>query len=234
MTPDDKRERLDELIQFRNDAAKRIIDYRRKLETKDKRSLSVIRAAEASEDKSYDVAALQEQVQGRDQEKANAARETENLYDSVFNAEFESGKRNAFIRTKFAPKEGSSAYGPLQITVGLMKSARDQLTLTEKESNYIERFIEQGNKFLKYGKEPDMEGYESKYDYGGSGDLTTAADKRMYKQVGEKLLRLVWDQSDGDKNRFLTAWRYGEGSGKDVEQEDKRYYKAFTKVFKTA
>ena len=79
-----------------------------------------------------------------------------------------------------------------------------------------------------------MEGYESKYDYGGSGDLTTAADKRMYKQVGEKLLRLVWDQSDGDKNRFLTAWRYGEGSGKDVEQEDKRYYKAFTKVFKTA
>ena len=112
-----------------------------------------------------------------------------------------------------------------------MKSARDQLTLTNKESNYVDRFIEQGHKFLEFGREPDKEGYESKYDYGGSGDLTTAADKRMYKQVANKLLGLVWEQSDGDWRKFLTAWRYGEGSGKDVEEEDKKYYKAFVKVF---
>ena len=75
---------------------------------------------------SYDVAALQKQLQVRDRKPDIPA----SLYDAVFNAEFRSGKRNAFIRTRVAPKEGSSAYGPLQITVGLMKSARDQLTLT--------------------------------------------------------------------------------------------------------
>ena len=243
MTPDEKRERLDELIELKNESARKLVEFRRRFEEKDNtKKRSIIREAGAAGD-TEDMLALQKVISERSKktDKTSAAISSttssstiSNLYDSVFNAEFESGKRNAFIRTRYAPEGGSSAYGPLQITVGLMKSAKPDLKLTKKESEYVNKFIQQGDNFLKYGHEPDKEGYEAKYDYGGSGDLTSSADKRMYKQVGKKLLQLVWDQSDGDMNRFLTAWRYGEGSGKDVEQEDERYYKAFTKVFKTA
>ena len=112
-----------------------------------------------------------------------------------------------------------------------MRSARDKLNLTENESAYVDRFIEQGEKFLEYGTEPDKEGYESKYDYGGSGDLDSSSDKRFYKQVGKKLLNLMWQEADGDWRTFVNNWRYGEGSDRNVEEEDSRYFNAFTDSF---
>ncbi len=152
------------------------------------------------------------------------------LYDAVFSAEFRSRRdqKTPFIRTRFAPPEGSSAYGPLQITKGLMVNAMDQLDLTEKEEDYVDRFIEQADKFLKFGKEPDKEGYRERYDYGGEGDLTSLEDRRLYRSVGKKLLNLVWDQSGGDSDKFIKAWRYGPGSEKEVARDDPDYYKAFT------
>jgi len=155
------------------------------------------------------------------------------LYDAVFSAEFRSRRdqKAPFIRTRFAPPEGSSAYGPLQITRDLMVSALDQLNLTEKEEDYVDRFIDQADKFLKFGKEPDKEGYSEKYDYGGEGDLTSLEDCHLYRSVGSKLLNLVWDQSGGDPDRFIKAWRYGLGSEKEVARDDPDYYKAFTTTY---
>jgi hypothetical protein len=112
-----------------------------------------------------------------------------------------------------------------------MVSALDQLNLTEKEEDYVDRFIDQADKFLKFGKEPDKEGYSEKYDYGGEGDLTSLEDRHLYRSVGSKLLNLVWDQSGGDPDRFIKAWRYGLGSEKEVARDDPDYYKAFTTTY---
>ena len=110
-----------------------------------------------------------------------------------------------------------------------MRSAREQLSLTKSESRYVDRFIAQGEKFIKFGNEPDRTGYEKRYDYGGKGDLTSKADKKLYEQVGKKLLSLVWKQSDDDMKTFLNAWRFG--GSKDVEKEDNKYFVAFTGSF---
>jgi hypothetical protein len=115
----------------------------------------------------------------------------------------------------------------------LMDSAKDQLTLTEEEAKYVDRFIEQGRLFLKFGKEPDMEGYKERYDYGGAGDLTSPSNRKLYRQVGKKLLLLVWKQAEGDWRAFLNAWRYGEASDKNVEITDKDYFTAFTDNYRT-
>jgi hypothetical protein len=41
--------------------------------------------------------------------------------------------------------------------------------------------LDQGDKFLKYGNEPNLPGYDKKYDYGGSGDIPR--DDKAYRQV---------------------------------------------------
>jgi len=155
------------------------------------------------------------------------------LYSSIFHSEFRNtrDRRTPFIRTKHAPKSGSSAYGPLQITLGLMNSAKNQLALNNDEQSFVDRFVVQGEKFLKFGKEPNRPGYEPKYDYGGAGDLDNARDRQLYEQVGQKLLRLVWDQAQGDPMKFVNAWRYGMNSKKDVRTHDVGYYKAFSEMF---
>ena len=232
LSPDQKREEIDKRIESKNNITSDLIKIRRREDRPEERGTSIISdaRAEASVDDDYDVAALQEAITRGMENQKNSIEER--LYDSIFKAEFSPLTRfKPFIRTRHSPKGGSSAYGPLQITTGLMKSAESQLTLTKKEKDYVRRFINQGEKFLEFGNEPDREGYEKKYDYGGEGDLTTNSDKRLYKQVGKKLIRLVWDQSGGDWKAFINAWRYGEGSNKDVEKADKRYFAAFTDSF---
>jgi len=162
------------------------------------------------------------------QEKAEL---NDRLYESINAAEFRGLSRfgDDFIRTRVRPKGGSTAYGPLQITTGLMRSAKSQLNLNKPERQYVERFIDQGEKFIKYGNEPNRTGYEKRFDYGGSGELTSDLDKQLYKQVAKKLLELVWNQSDQDMKKFLNAWRYG--GAKDVETSDKKYFSAFVKTF---
>jgi len=232
LSPDQKREAVDERIKAKNRITSDLINIRRREDRGRDRGVSIISdaKAEASVDDDYDVAAIQKALARGMEEEKNSVENR--LYDSIFKAEFSPLARiKPFIRTRHAPKGGSSAYGPLQITTGLMESAESQLTLTKKEKEYVRRFIDQGKKFLKFGNEPDQEGYEKKYDYGGEGDLTTKSDKRLYERVGKKLLRLVWDQSGGDWKTFINSWRYGEGSNKDVEKSDKRYFAAFTDNF---
>lgn len=162
------------------------------------------------------------------------------LYKAIHGAEFRGSwkglrknwGKNTFIRTRHAPALGSSAYGPLQITKGLMERQRPKLrgVLTKEEQNYIDRFIDQANTFLKYGREPDLEGYQKRYDYGGAGDLNSRNDMRLYKSVGKKLIALGFREAEGDLVRFARDWRYGDNSTKSLESSDPEYYRSYKRI----
>ena len=238
MSADEKRATIDDLITAKNDAAEGLINLRIQAEKPMKVTMDVpstpiqlISSAHAEDaqassnvETDYDVRGLQQMLQQSEGNRRNV----DNLYDSVFAAEFRGIDRlRPFIRTRHAPKDGSSAYGPLQITVGLMEDAQSQMKLTDVEAEYVERFIEQGRKFLEFGREPNKPGYHKRYDYGGEGDLTSANDKRLYKRVGKKLVALIWEQAGRDWEKFVNDWRYGAGSEKDVATNDKKYLEAF-------
>ena len=136
---------------------------------------------------------------------------------------------SGFIRTRYAPALGSSAYGPLQITKTLMVLAKPRLieSLSEEEADYVNRFIEQADKFLKYGREPDKEGYHERYDYGGQGDLTSTKYRELYRSVGKKLIELVYNDAGKDLDKFIQQWRFESGTEKRVDVDDPKYYKAY-------
>ena len=52
---------------------------------------------------------------------------------------------------------------------------------------YGTMMLDQGAKFLKYGNEPNLPGYDKKYDYGGSGDIPR--DDKAYRQVVTGVMR---------------------------------------------
>ena len=145
------------------------------------------------------------------------------LYNAISSAEFR-GTDPSFIRTRHSEAEGgSTAYGPVQITSTLMGEKRGELNLTSDEDKYVDRFLEQGRRFNKYGNEPDLPGYDPKYDYGGAGDLTSEQDQELYRSVAEKLINLMWREKDEDIESFLERWRGV------PRQQDEDYYKAFDK-----
>jgi hypothetical protein len=145
------------------------------------------------------------------------------LYEAIANAET-GGIKDPFIRTKYAPEQGSTAYGPVQLTRGLAKGYLDTQSdmFDEDEKQYLQRFVQQGDLFARYGKEPSKAGYDPRYDYGGTGILNTDEDKEMYKQVTEKMLREIYDRHDGDIEKTWQEWRFGPKGG-----QDKRYKQAF-------
>ena len=82
----------------------------------------------------------------------------------------------------------------------------------------MNRFIAQGEKFLEYGKEPDKEGYDVKYDYSskvpgsGQGDLSSLEDRALYDSIGKKILDYELNQqAGGDTMLFLKNWKMGRG-----------------------
>ena len=140
------------------------------------------------------------------------------------------GIDDPFIRTRFAPPEGSSAYGPVQITKGLAEGfKRNHPDLFDaEEMAYIDRFIEPGKKFLKYGNKTDLPPELKKYDYGGEGDLTSPQDREMYQRVATKMINFYWEKFGGDAERVGNAWRYGEASTKTMRNDDSRYFNIVT------
>ena len=132
------------------------------------------------------------------------------LYSAIQSAE--TGKEvgaGKFIRTRHAPKEGSSAYGPAQITKGRMTDALNFGIIPPGNTelvDYAKRFIAQANKFLKYGKNKDMglAGYHKRYDYGGAGDLTSLKDQALYHKVAKLMIKDSYKNAQ-DVNRAASA-----------------------------
>lgn len=134
-----------------------------------------------------------------------------------------------YVRTS-ASTEGSSAFGPVQMTKKILSGVGySDIKFTDEEDAFVQNvLIPQANKFLKYGNEPKLEGYDIKYDYSdndipgsGVGDFTPA-DTTMYKQVAKKVMAYEFGpmRAKGDVDTFIQNWR-----GKS-EQDDPRYYKA--------
>jgi len=166
--------------------------------------------------------------------------EADKLYTAIFMAEHRSidHRRNPFIRTEASETpRGSSAYGPLQITKGMMETTSKKVDLTSEERDYVNRFLEQGRKFLKYGNNEGMKGYEERYDYGGSGDLDSPEDRALYESVAKKLIRYYIDEH-GDPVNVASKWKYGPNTDvliTDPDTEDHKhadYYREFNKIMR--
>jgi len=148
------------------------------------------------------------------------------LYDAIASAET-GGENDPWIRTKYKDAPGgSTAYGPCQLTrslaQGYLNFKSHLFNYTEEE--YLKRFVDQGRLFAKFGNEPDREGYDPKYDYGGSGFLTSKTDKLMYRYAVCKMLNEIYQRHDGDLEKTWLEWRFGPKGG-----EDERYRKTFFK-----
>lgn len=147
------------------------------------------------------------------------------LYEKVAEAET-GGEKDPFIRTRVAPKSGSTAYGPVQVTGKLVRGhlmPGNVSRFTPEEQAFLKRMDSQAQKFASFGKEPTKPGYDPRFDYGGAGDLVkTDADKATYHQVAKKMLAYEVEQAKGDPVRAVERWR-----GK-TRTEDPKY---FSRVF---
>lgn len=166
---------------------------------------------------------------------AKLEKKAQDFYNSIVQAETGSFK-NPWIRTTYAPPEGSSAYGPAQLT-------------RKKVTDYFKRFPEMmaphakfynsvlgpmHDNFLKYGKEPDKEGYDKKWDYGGAGNPLTDQQKQQYEQLVRTMMAI--DEQEARKmlpngtpeqilNKRIALWRGA------PQSDDNRYYKEFHSVY---
>ena len=145
------------------------------------------------------------------------------LYDAINAAEMR-GEEDHWIRTLYRDAPGgSTAYGPVQITKSLMEGyKKNKAKLFDKEElKFMDKFIKQGADFNKHGNnEGKIEGFDSKFDYGGKGDLIQSdEDKRMYERVASKMLDEHLRLAKGDVAEAVALWR-----GKS-EKEDPEYFK---------
>lgn len=157
---------------------------------------------------------------------------TENALYNAFKQAETGGVPDPWIRTMAVPKGGSTAYGPVQITRTLAEDylKRHKDLFNTEEIAYLERFIEQGRLFAKYGREPDKPGYDPRYEYGGSGDLTSSEDKAVYERVAKKMLMQHYKNNKGNLEDTIKEWRFGASSSKG-RQNDERYYEEIENTF---
>ncbi|EIM6622192.1 hypothetical protein LNT71_004081 [Salmonella enterica] len=142
------------------------------------------------------------------------------LYKSLSSAET-GGLDNRFIRTKAAEAGPSTAYGPAQITYSLAKDfAKNHPELfTEKERDYLDRFVGQGKKMLKADAKDPV------YGYGGVGELHSKADQRLYARVAVKMLDYMIKDNNGSLDSTVKKWRGA---------NDSKYFAKVRDAYRTA
>lgn len=128
-----------------------------------------------------------------------------------------------FIRTKFAPRLGSSAYGPSQITRGLLRDSLDKIDYTPAEREFANHMIDRQTLALRFGYNPNSKS-SSKDDlwrkfqkafpkaskaefkelqYGGNlGILRNEEDKATYQSIAKKLFNQQITQFDKAKKPY--------------------------------
>jgi hypothetical protein len=97
------------------------------------------------------------------------------------------GYKNPWVRTSYAPLEGSSAFGPLQMTKKSLLDISDE-NLTPELRQFKYELIEEQTKGLEFGREPEKEGYEEIYEYSDTpGKEDYNPEKGTYKWGSEGL-----------------------------------------------
>jgi len=178
--------------------------------------------------------------------------EIDRLYNSFVNAETGHLQGDGkFIRTEARDtKGGSSAYGPVQITGTLVQDMMDRGVIPDDLKDYSNRFLDQSKLFLKYGNEKDLEGYDPKYDYGGSGHLTSEQDQKDYNRLARVLIANHYNNAKNEvvKNpgragmtgigpgrdpvySLIGDWRFGVNSKKG-RGDDLKYYRRFMEGYR--
>lgn len=112
------------------------------------------------------------------------------FYDAIMLAETGSEK-DPWIRTKYAPPGGSTAFGPVQIT---RRKARDYFTrfpevMKGSTAFYKDILGPMHDKFAYYGREPKRPGYDRRWEYGGYGQRLTPEQKAAYKRLSLDMMR---------------------------------------------
>lgn len=147
------------------------------------------------------------------------------------------GVENPFIRTK-AVGTGSSAYGPVQITKGLLeatlskkpemftdseRSAMEDLVLRQKVALAVggsdrAKYARGGAKMVqgaawaaKFGF-ADVDSFLNAFDYGGDFGLGNDVQfQLLYESVADKLLVAQLDEAGGDELEAASRWHGGTG-----------------------
>ena len=148
-----------------------------------------------------------------------------------------------FIRTDFISEEGSTAYGPVQITKGLMENPRYSDIDDPYESIARQRLINQSEKFVRFGNrdwekllesgeitQKEADEAAALYEYGKSGDyVRDDRDKEDYKRYAVSIInRKLKDlEKKGFKDKeklekFLKEWN---------PKASKKYIKEFFDTF---
>jgi hypothetical protein len=126
------------------------------------------------------------------------------LYQAIINSEHrnEVDRLNPWIQNR----EGSSAWGPVQILKDTMEEARRVGNLTAEESDYVDRY-----KTDQQTVDPN--------------------DKVLYTSIAKKLLQYYMDKYQ-DPLKVADVWRYGERGSRtqSVVNDDKPYWEEFRKV----
>ena len=132
------------------------------------------------------------------------ANPVDQLYQALLNSEHrnEVDRLNPWIQNK----QGSSAWGPVQILEGTMEEARRVGNLTAEESDDVDRY---------------------KSDH----QTVEPNDKVLYTSIAKKLLQYYWDKYK-DPLKVADVWRYGERGSRtqSVVNDDKPYWEEFRKV----
>ena len=180
---------------------------------------------------------------------SNDMSEVDRLYNSFVNAETGHLQGDGkFIRTEAKDtKGGSSAYGPVQITGTLVQDMMDRGVIPDDLKDYANRFLDQSKLFLKYGNEKDLEGYDPKYDYGGSGHLTTEQDQADYNRLAKVLIAHHYKNAKNEVKQkkpmgfsqaardpitnVIGDWRFGVNSKKG-RGDDLKYYRRFMEGYR--
>lgn len=154
--------------------------------------------------------------------------EVAEIYDRLRHAET-GNEPDSWIRTKHKTPEGSSAFGEVQITQGLIKgvlSNPKEYNLDEEDINTLKWISKQQDLMLKYGGKDMVKGYE-RYDYGGRGDFTDDMIPQYRKAVGKAMVGLYNKHlaTGNSKDDFWKVWRFGENDAKT--KDDPEYYKRY-------
>jgi len=141
----------------------------------------------------------------------------DNLFEAISYAETGS-EPDPYIRTRYAPKQGSSAYGPVQLTGSTVKDFYSRYPDKFKDvAPYVNEFTSQADTFLKYGKSPKKKGYSPDYDYGGKGTLYGKKDE--YRKMAETVMQLMLNEQGNALDKFVVRWRGV------PENQDPNYFK---------
>lgn len=135
----------------------------------------------------------------------------EALYNAIAQAETGSFN-NPWIRTTYAPAGGSTAFGPVQITRTKVDDYANRGLISQDAIDFYRQILTpMYANFMKYGKEPNKQGYNPAYDYGGGG-MFDEQYRDEYQDLARQMLLADYNQAGGNVDKFIRLWR---GTGND-------------------